>query len=80
MIIFDIYQQKWRQRNIIFIKFFSNCKKFKLINLKIQENIKMKVTMMGRAMLNKSLLQFSVGGRGSLFSPCCLTETKLWWQ
>ena len=48
------------------LNFFSNCKKFKLVNLKIQENIKMKVTMMGGDMLNKSLLQFSVGGRGSV--------------
>ena len=48
------------------LNFFSNCKKFKWINLKIQENIKMKVTMMGGDMLNKSLLQFSVGGRGSV--------------
>ena len=35
--------------------------------------------LMGRAMVNKSLIQVSVDGWG-VFPPCCLMEAKLWWR
>ena len=33
---------------------------------------KLGLVLMGRVMLSKSLIQFSVDG-GAVFSPCCLT-------
>ena len=39
------------------------------------------LVLMGRAMLSKFLIQFSIdGGRGAVFLTCYLSKAKLWWR